>query len=78
MRENIELFSVVVMPSLFQYFNETDLDIVDGVLDLINEKLHIESIAKTRIGASMLTLILSRAELLKQAGGGTPEQWTKW
>lgn len=78
MRENIELFSVVVMPSLFQYFNETDLDIVDGVLDLINEKLNIESIARTRIGASMLTLILSRAELLKQAGGGTPEQWTKW
>lgn len=78
MRENIELFSVVVMPSLFQFFNETSLDIVDGVLDLVIEKLNIDSIAKTRIGTSMLTLILSRAELLKQAGGGTPEQWAKW
>lgn len=78
MRENIELFSVVVMPSLFQFFNETSLDIVDAVLDLVIEKLNIDEVAKTRIGTSMLTLILSRAELLKQAGGGTPEQWTKW
>ncbi|SPN99908.1 related to topoisomerase II-associated protein [Cephalotrichum gorgonifer] len=78
LRENIELFSLVVMPSLFQYFNETKLDIVEGVLDLINEKLNIDSIAKTRVGTSILTLILSRAELLKQAGDGTPEQWAKW
>jgi DNA topoisomerase 2-associated protein PAT1 len=78
MRENIELFSVVVMPSLFQFFNETKLDIVDGVLDLINEKINIDLVAKTRIGTSILTLILSRAELLKQAGEGNPEQWAKW
>ena len=78
LREKIELFSVVVMPSIFQFFNETNLDIVDGALDLINDKLSVDLIAKTRIGTSMLTLILSRAELLKQAGGGTPEQWSKW
>ncbi|PKS09304.1 hypothetical protein jhhlp_003918 [Lomentospora prolificans] len=78
LRENIELFSVVVMPSIFQFFNDTNLDIVDGALDLINDKLNVDLIAKTRIGTSILTLILSRAELLKQAGGGTPEQWSKW
>ncbi|KAG6027993.1 hypothetical protein E4U41_000795 [Claviceps citrina] len=78
MRENIELFISTVMPSLMQYFNETGLDIVDGVLHLIATKLDVDFIARTRIGVSMLTLILSRAVLLKQTGAGNPEQWEKW
>ncbi|KAJ0319077.1 hypothetical protein Brms1b_004053 [Colletotrichum noveboracense] len=77
MRESIELFSAAVMPSLFAYFNETELDIVTGVLGLIT-KLNIDLIARTRVGCSMLTLILSRAELLKQGGGGTPQLWAEW
>ncbi|KAG5940771.1 hypothetical protein E4U53_007542 [Claviceps sorghi] len=78
MRENIELFISTVMPSLMQYFNETGLDIVDGVLHLIATKLDVDFISRTRIGVSMLTLILSRAVLLKQTGAGSPEQWEKW
>ncbi|KAL6872781.1 topoisomerase II-associated protein PAT1 [Trichoderma novae-zelandiae] len=78
MRENIDLFLSTVMPSLMQYFNDTGLDIVDGVLNLIATNLNVDLIAKTRVGVSMLTLILSRAVLLKQTGGGTPEQWEKW
>jgi DNA topoisomerase 2-associated protein PAT1 len=78
MRENIELFISTVMPSLMQYFNETGLDIVDGVLNLVATKLNVDLIARTRIGVSMLTLILSRAVLLKQTGAGNAEQWEKW
>ncbi|KAM5347919.1 hypothetical protein ACJ41O_007743 [Fusarium nematophilum] len=78
MREKIELFISTVMPSLMQYFNDTGLDIVDGVLNLIATKLNVDLIARSRIGVSMLTLILSRAVLLKQTGAGTPEQWDKW
>ncbi|UKZ54151.1 hypothetical protein TrVGV298_007957 [Trichoderma virens] len=70
MRENIDLFLSTVMPSLMQYFNDTGLDIVDGVLNLIATNLNVDHIAKTRVGVSMLTLILSRAVLLKQTGGG--------
>ncbi|KAF4966094.1 hypothetical protein FZEAL_10693 [Fusarium zealandicum] len=78
MREKVELFISTVMPSLMQYFNDTGLDIVDGVLNLIATKLNVDLIARSRIGVSMLTLILSRAVLLKQTGAGTPEQWDKW
>ncbi|OAR03658.1 hypothetical protein LLEC1_06269 [Akanthomyces lecanii] len=78
MRENIELFLSTVMPSLMQYFNDTGLDIVDGVLNLIATKLNLDLIARTRVGVSMLTLILSRTVLLKQTGAGNPEQWEKW
>ncbi|KAK1241153.1 hypothetical protein MKX08_001127 [Trichoderma sp. CBMAI-0020] len=78
MWENIDLFMSTVMPSLMQFFNNTGLDIVDGVLNLIATNLNVDTIAKTRVGVSMLTLILSRAVLLKQSGDGTPEQWEKW
>ncbi|KAM0457473.1 hypothetical protein ACHAO4_003273 [Trichoderma viride] len=78
MWENIDLFMSTVMPSLMQFFNNTGIDIVDGVLNLIATNLNVDAIAKTRVGVSMLTLILSRAVLLKQNGDGTPEQWEKW
>lgn len=78
MWENIDLFMSTVMPSLMQFFNNTGLDIVDGVLNLIATNLNVDAIAKTRVGVSMLTLILSRAVLLKQNGDGAPEQWEKW
>ncbi|KAH8845468.1 hypothetical protein MCOR27_002008 [Pyricularia oryzae] len=71
LRENIELFSVAVMSTLFNFMNELNLDIVTGVLGIISG-LSVDTIARTRIGASMLTMILSRAEILKQ--GGAPQQ----
>lgn len=77
-RERIELFSLAVMPSLFQLLNESDLDIVTGVLGLITQNLNVDLIARTRIGVSMLTMILSRAELIKQAGQASEQSWQQW
>jgi DNA topoisomerase 2-associated protein PAT1 len=76
-RENVELFSNVVMPSLFGYLSEAELDIVTGVLGLIL-KINIDVIARTRVGVSMLTMILSRAELIKQAGSVKEQEWDQW
>ncbi|KAH8808889.1 topoisomerase II-associated protein PAT1 [Xylogone sp. PMI_703] len=76
-RENVELFSLAVMPSLFAYLSEAELDIVTGVLGLILG-INVDVIARTRIGVSMLTMILSRAELIKQAGNINEEEWEQW
>jgi DNA topoisomerase 2-associated protein PAT1 len=76
-RENIDLFSLSVMPSLFGLLNEAGLDIVTGVLGLILTK-NIDLIARTRIGVSMLTMVLSRAELIKQGGGVNEQEWDQW
>jgi DNA topoisomerase 2-associated protein PAT1 len=76
-RENVELFSLAVMPSLFAYLSEADLDIVTGVLGLILN-INIDVIARTRVGVSMLTMILSRAELIKQAGSAKEHEWEQW
>ncbi|KAI1818374.1 hypothetical protein GGS20DRAFT_528363 [Poronia punctata] len=77
-RERIELFSMAVMPSLFQLLNESELDIVTGVLGLITQNLNVDHVARSRIGVSMLTMILSRAELIKQAGQASEQNWQQW
>ncbi|CZS88969.1 related to topoisomerase II-associated protein [Rhynchosporium agropyri] len=76
-RENIEVFSLAVMPSLFGYLNDAGLDIITGVLGLILN-INIDIVARTRIGVSMLTMILSRAELIKQGGSVDEQEWQEW
>jgi DNA topoisomerase 2-associated protein PAT1 len=76
-REKVELFSLAVLPSLFAYLSEAELDIVTGVLGLILN-INVDVVARTRIGVSLLTMILSRAELIKQAGGVNEQAWEQW
>lgn len=76
-RESVEVFSLAVMPPLFGYLNEAGLDIVTGVLGLILN-INIDLIARTRIGVSMLTMILSRAELIRQAASVDEREWHEW
>ncbi|KAK0119816.1 hypothetical protein ONS95_011248 [Cadophora gregata] len=76
-RESVEVFSLAVMPSLFGYLNEAGLDIVTGVLGLILN-INIDMVARTRIGVSMLTMILSRAELIKQGASVDEQEWQEW
>merc|ERR1712093_732883 len=61
----------------FGYLNEAGLDIVTGVLGLILN-INIDMVARTRIGVSMLTMILSRAELIKQGGSVDEQEWQEW
>jgi len=77
MRENIDLFSLAVMSTLFNFMNELDLDIVAGILGLVCNQ-NVDVIAKSRVGASMLTMILSRAEIIKQNSGGNEHTWQAW
>jgi DNA topoisomerase 2-associated protein PAT1 len=76
-RENIELFSSAVLPSLFVYLGEAGLDIVNGVLGLVLN-INVDVIARSRIGVSLLTMVLSRAELIKQAGEANEQEWEQW
>ncbi len=77
-RENVDLFSMAVLPVLFSYVSEAPLDIVDALLSLTMTRTNIEVVARTRVGISMLTMILSRAEIIKQDGTISDEQWNLW
>lgn len=76
-RENVELFSSAVLPSLFSYLGEAPLDIITGVLGLVLS-INVDIIARTRVGVSLLTMVLSRAELLKQGGDVNEQEWAQW
>ena len=77
-REAIELFSQAVMPSLLGYVNEAPFNIIIGLLGLVIAQTHVEMVAKTRIGLGILTMLLSRAEIVKEAGQATERDWQQW
>ncbi|KAH8594367.1 topoisomerase II-associated protein PAT1 [Bisporella sp. PMI_857] len=76
-RENVELFSSAVLPSLFAYLGDAPLDIVAGVLGLVLN-INVDVVARTRVGVSLLTMVLSRAELIKQGGEVNEQEWEQW
>ena len=77
-REAIDLFSAAVTPSLFSYVSEAPLFHVIGLLGLINDRVNVQAVAKTRVGLSILTMLSSRATLVKEAGGTEDQEWQQW
>ncbi|SLM40290.1 Topoisomerase II-associated protein PAT1 [Lasallia pustulata] len=77
-REEVELFSQAVMPGLFGYVNEAPLGIVIGLLGLILDRVNVQGISRTKIGLAILTMLISRAELMRQAGGTQDQEWEQW
>ena len=85
-KEEVELFGVAVMPPLFSYVNEAPLNIIIGLLGLIVERIPVQGIVRTKVGCSILTMLISRAELAKQAvettttggAGGSLEDVAQW
>lgn len=80
-REEVDLFSHSVMPPLFGHISESPLNIIIGLLGLILDRTNLHIVARSKIGMSLLTILISRAELLKQSApendGGDWEQWTE-
>ena len=66
-KEEIELFGQAVMPPLFSYVNEAPLNIIIGLLGLVLDRVNVQAIVRTKIGVSILTMLTSRAELVKQS-----------
>ena len=77
-REAVELFSQAVMPSLFGYVSEAPLNIVIGLLGVILDRVNVHAVARTKVGLSIFTMIISRAELIKQAGSVEDQEWEQW
>lgn len=77
-REAIELFSAAVTPSLFSYVSEAPLYNIMGLLGLIIERVNVQAVARTRVGLSILTMLTSRATLVREAGGTDDVEWQQW
>lgn len=78
-REEIELFAHTIMPCLFPLINDSPLHIIVGILGLILDRTNLQVISRTKVGLSFLTMLISRAELLKQGTADTnPADWEQW
>ncbi|KAF2753009.1 hypothetical protein EJ05DRAFT_490424 [Pseudovirgaria hyperparasitica] len=78
-KEEVELFAQTVIPSVFGHINESPLGIITGLLGLVLERTNIPLVARTKIGLSLLTILISRAELLKQSNPEIdPAEWKQW
>lgn len=77
-REEVELFSQAVFPSLFGYINEAPLHIVSGLLGLVLERTNVMAVVRTKVGVGILTILVSRAELSRQADPIDEREWEQW
>ncbi|KAL4925159.1 deadenylation-dependent mRNA-decapping factor PAT1 [Aspergillus undulatus] len=77
-REAIDLFSQAVMPCLLGYVSEAPFNIIIGLLALVLSQSHVQFVARTRIGLGILTMLLSRAEIVKEAGQASEQDWQQW
>lgn len=77
-KEEVELFTQAVMPPLFSYVNEAPLNIIIGMLELVLDRVHVQSILRTKVGCSILTMFISRAELVAQASTQDPGERQQW
>ncbi|MCJ1472452.1 hypothetical protein MMC13_001100 [Lambiella insularis] len=77
-REAIDLFSAAVTPSLFSYVSEAPLYNVIGLLGLILDRVNVQAVARTRVGMSILTMLTSRATLVREAGNTNDNEWQQW
>ena len=77
-REEIELFSQAVMPCLLSYVSEAPINIITGLLGLLIDHISISVVAHTRVGLGMMTMLLTRAELVKEGGSVTDQDWQHW
>lgn len=70
LREDIQLFILAVFNTLFAFMGELGLDMITGILGLFCSELNLDHVARTQIGLSFSTMILSRAEIIIQQAGG--------
>ena len=77
-REEVDIFSQTVMPCLFACVNDASLQIVIGVLGLILSRSDMRIVLPTKIGLSILTMLFSRAELLRQSEHTRDYEWEQW
>lgn len=77
-REEIEIWSSAVQPPLLSYISEAPINIMIGLLQIMLENTNLRIVALTRVGVTILTLLLSRAELAKESGETTDADWQQW
>ncbi|CCJ30534.1 unnamed protein product [Pneumocystis jirovecii] len=78
MKENIDTFTQVALPSLLTCVSEASLQIIIDILSIMLDRMNFQLIAMTKIGLSFLTMLISRAEIIKQFGQANENDLKQW
>ncbi|EEB07134.1 topoisomerase II-associated deadenylation- dependent mRNA-decapping factor [Schizosaccharomyces japonicus yFS275] len=76
--ESIQAFTQYVLPSILNCVNEADLHFITSLFLQVLRNSNLTFIIQTRVGVSFLTMLISRAETLKQAGTSDPADVANW
>jgi DNA topoisomerase 2-associated protein PAT1 len=77
-REEVDLFAQTVTPPIHAHISDSPLNIVVGLLGLVLDRTNLHVVARSKIGLLLLTILISRAELLKQSAPEMANEWTQW
>ncbi|KAF1936477.1 hypothetical protein EJ02DRAFT_438516 [Clathrospora elynae] len=77
-REEVDLFAQTVTPPISTHIADSPLNIIVGLLGLILDRTNLHVVARSKIGLMLLTIIVSRAELLKQSAPELVTDWQQW
>jgi DNA topoisomerase 2-associated protein PAT1 len=83
-KDEIALFASAIAPVLLAHVSEEPLPITLGLLGLVLDRSDVRAVARTKAGLLLLTMLVSRAELLKEAAAApgappmTPEDQLAW
>ncbi|KAJ3196641.1 hypothetical protein HK101_008218 [Irineochytrium annulatum] len=67
--EQVDLFVTNVVPCMVAFVSEVPLHVVNACTRILLERHNMVWLARSRVGLAFLTMLLSRAEILKQGGG---------
>jgi hypothetical protein len=67
--ESVDTFMSSVVPALVGFVSEAPLGAVNACMRVLLERHNMVWLAKSKAGLAFLTMLLSRAELLKNGGG---------
>lgn len=74
-KESVDVFMNHVIPPFVAVITDSPLDVINNLFRIILERHNMQWFAKSRAGLSILTVILSRAEILKSdTTAKSPEQ----
>ena len=77
-RDDIELFHQAVMPSLFAFVGDATVNIITGLIGLIADRVNLRAVVQTRSGVDFMTMLSSRAQIIKQGGHFSEAEWNQW
>ncbi len=68
--EEVELFMSTIIPCLVNYVSDVTLTSINSLTRMLLERHHCRWLSSSKVGLALLTMLLSRAEILKQGFGG--------